>query len=67
MVMYTLIYLKWITNKEILCSPGNSTQCMWQPGCRGGLGRIDTCKYIAESLSCPPETITTLLTGYTSI
>ena len=25
--MYTLLYLKWITNKELLYSKGNSAQC----------------------------------------
>ena len=27
MVMYTLLYLKWITNKDLLYSTGNSVQC----------------------------------------
>ena len=27
MVMYTLLYLKWITNKDLLHSPWNSAQC----------------------------------------
>ena len=27
MDMYTLLYLKWITNKDLLYSTGNSTQC----------------------------------------
>ena len=26
-VMYTLLYLKWITNKDLLYSTWNSTQC----------------------------------------
>ena len=26
-VMYTLLYLKWITNKDLLYSTGNSAQC----------------------------------------
>jgi len=34
---------------------------------RGVWGRMDTCIYMAESLCCLPETITTLLTGYTPI
>ena len=34
---------------------------------RGVWGRMDTCICIAESLHCSPETITTLLTGYTPI
>ena len=25
--MYSLLYLKWITNKDLLYSIGNSTQC----------------------------------------
>ena len=25
--MYTLLYLKWITNKDLLYSPRNSAQC----------------------------------------
>ena len=27
MDMHTLLYLKWITNKEVLYSTGNSAQC----------------------------------------
>ena len=27
MDMYTLLYLKWITNKNLLYSTGNSAQC----------------------------------------
>ena len=34
---------------------------------RGDLGRMDTCECMAESLCCPLETITTLLTSYTLI
>ena len=25
--MYTLLYLKWVTNKDLLYSAGNSAQC----------------------------------------
>ena len=35
---YTLLYLKWITNKDLLYSTGNSLNVMWQPGWEGGLG-----------------------------
>ena len=31
---------------------------------RGVWGRMDTCICMAESLHCPPETFTMLLTGY---
>ena len=34
---------------------------------RGVWGRMDTCACMAESLCRPPETITTLLTGYTPV
>ena len=34
---------------------------------RGVWGRMDTCVCVAESLCCPPETITTLLIGFTPI
>ena len=30
-------------------------------------GRMDTCVCVAESLCCPPETIKTVLIGYTPI
>jgi len=34
---------------------------------RGVWGRMDTCMCMAKSLPCSPETITTLLIGYTQI
>ena len=34
---------------------------------RGVWGRMDTCTCIAEPPPCSPETITTLLIGYTAI
>ena len=36
--MYTLPYLKWITNKDLLCSTGPLLNVMWQPGWEGSLG-----------------------------
>ena len=64
-VRYTLLYLKWITNKDLLYSPWNSAQCCmlgWVG--RGAWGRMDTyiCGWVP--LCCSPET-TTLLIGYT--
>ena len=58
MDMYTLLYLKCITNKVLLLN------VMWQPGREGSLGGTDTCICMAESLCCASETITTLLIGY---
>ena len=58
--MYTLIYLKWITSKDLLYSTGNSAQCYvaaWV-GMGGELGK-NRCMYGSESerrlvtQSCP--------------
>ena len=38
MDMYTLLYLKWITNKDLLYSTGNSARCYGQPGWEGTMG-----------------------------
>ena len=67
-VVYTLLYLKWITNKDLLHSTGNSAKCYvpaWMG--KGVWGRMDTCVCMAESLHYSPETTTTLLIGYTPI
>ena len=37
-VMYTLLYLKWITNKNLLYSMGNSAQCYVAAWMGGGFG-----------------------------
>ena len=66
--MCTLLYLKWITNKDLLYSTWNSTQCYVPAWMEGGVGgRMDTCICMAESLHCSPETIATLSIGYTPI
>ena len=36
--MYTLLYLKWVTNKDLLYSMGNSAQCYVAAGWEGNLG-----------------------------
>ena len=54
-----------MTNKDLLYSRKNSAQCYvasWMGGEFEG-----ECIYMTESLCCSSETITTLLTGYTSI
>ena len=64
---YTLLYLKPITNKDLLYSTGNSAQCYvsaWMgEGFRGEWIHV----YMAYSLHCSPETLTTLLIAYTPI
>ena len=37
MNMYTLLHLKWITNKDLL-QQGTLLNVMWQPGREGSLG-----------------------------
>ena len=63
MDMYALLYLTWITNRDLLESPWNSAQCYvaaWMGGEFGGENG-----YL--SFFCLPKTITTLLIGYTPI
>ena len=51
MGMYTLLYLKWITNKDLLCSIGNSAQCYLAAWIGGEFeGRMDTFICMAETL-----------------
>ena len=60
MDLYTLLYLKWITSKDLPYSTWNTAQYVvaWV----GGVwGRVDMCMCMAESLRSSSETITTLL------
>ena len=61
--MYTMLYLKWVSNKDLLNSTWNSAQCYvaaWVGGDFGGEW-IHVYMYGSESLCCSPETVTTLL------
>ena len=54
--------------KAYCIAQGTLLNVVWQPGLLGSL--VDNGYryiYMAESLCCPPETITTLLIGYTPI
>ena len=42
-VMYTLLYLKWITNKNLLYSTWNCSMLCANGSGRGFWGRMDTC------------------------
>ena len=64
-VMYTMLYLKWITNRNLLYSTWNSAQCYLPFWTRGARGTMYTYVYVAESLHYSPEAITTLIIGYT--
>ena len=49
--MYTLVYLKWITNKDLLYSAGNSAKCYMAAWVEGELGGDWIHVYcVAESL-----------------
>ena len=68
--MFTLLYLKWITNKDLLLALEHRELCSMLCGRldgRGVWGGMDTCICMAESLPCSPETIATFLIGYTPI
>ena len=48
-VRYTLLHLKWITNKDLLYSPWNSAQCCmlgWVEGSLGEDGYIYMCGWV---------------------
>ena len=51
MDMYTLLYLKWITNKELLYSMWNSAQCYVAAWMGVGFGGewIHVCVYLSCS------------------
>ena len=67
MDMYTRLYLKWIINKDLLYSTGNSAQCHVAAWMGGEFGGEWIHVYMAETLHCPPETITTSLISYVCV
>ena len=38
MDMHTILYLKWITNKDLTYNTCSSAQCYWKPAWEGRLG-----------------------------
>jgi len=69
MDMYTLLYLKWITNKDLLYSTGNSAQCyvaVWMGGEFGGEG-IHVYVWLSPFLVHLKPSQHCLLPGYTPI
>ena len=68
--MSTLLYLKWMTNKILLFSTGNSAQCYvtaWMRGEFGENGYVYMYGWVHTYglyVCYPPETITTLLISY---
>ena len=63
--MYILLYLKRITNKDLLLiyTTWNPAQC-YVAAWTGVWGSMDTWLCMAESLCSLPETITTLFVSY---
>ena len=61
---YILLYLKWITNKDLRYSAGNSAVLCGSLDGRGVWGRKDTWICVAQSLRCLLETTTALLIVY---
>ena len=57
MDMYTLLYLKWKTNKDLLYSTGISAQYHVAAWMGGEFRGEYICICMAESLHCSPETI----------
>ena len=64
MDMYTLLYLKWITSKDLLLDRELFFMFCGSLDGRGVQGRMDTCICLAESLCWAPENITALLMSY---
>ena len=58
MDVYTLLYFKWITNKDLLYSMWNSAQCYVAAMIEElvGRGAMDTCICMTECLCCSPKT-----------
>ena len=57
----TLLYLKWITKGTYCEAQGLCSVLCGSLDGREVWGRMDTCIWMAESLHCSPDTITTLL------
>ena len=53
--MYTLLYLKWVTNKALLYSTGNSAQCYVAVWMGGESGREYICKYMVRKQQLEPD------------
>ena len=69
MGIYTLLYLKWIINKDLLYSTWNSAQCYMTAWVEGEFGGewILVYVWLSPFTVLSPETITAVLIGYTPI
>ena len=67
MDMYTVLYLQWITNKDLLYSTGKFAQCYVAAWMGGELVGEWVHVYFMAEFHCSPETITTLLICFSSV
>ena len=60
--IYTILvlYIKWITNENLVYSTGKSTQCCGDLNANEIQKRGEICMHMADSLCCRVETNTTL-------
>ena len=64
MDMHTILYLKWITNKDLTYNTCSYAQCYWKPGWEGRLG-VNGYMYVNGWVLCwSPEITTKLLISY---
>ena len=56
--IYTLLYLKWRTYKDLYIAQGTLLNVMCSLDGKGVWGRADTRVYMAESLRSSPEAVT---------
>ena len=66
MDMCTLLYLKWITNKDLCIAQGVLSMLCGSLDGREVWGRMGKCVCVPESLCYSLKTITTLLNDYNS-
>ena len=59
--MYTLLYFKWLANRGLLYSTGNSARCYVAAWMQGSLGEKGCVPIL--SLCCAPEIITLLISS----
>ena len=65
--MYTLLYLKRIANKNLLCSTWNSAQCYVPAWMEAGFGGEWIHVYVWLNLHRSLLAVTTLSIGYTPV
>ena len=65
--VYTLLYLRRITKKDLLCTTWNSAPCYVEAWMGAGFGRERVRVCVTESPRCSPETIAAWLVSSTPV